>query len=69
VNDYPYCDMDRVVSENIEFSRYILQNYSKPSIWLYVGASEGGPCNWKAKDIQDFYSKLLERTGGLQAPA
>lgn len=73
-NDYPDCNMNRIIDENLRFSQYILHNYSKPSIWLYVGASEGngsaggpddGGCSWNANDVQDFYSELLSQTGGL----
>ena len=73
-NDYPDCDAGRIIYDNLNFSRYILQKYNKPTIWLYVGASEGngsaggpdvGGCSWSANDVQDFYSQLLSRTGGL----
>jgi len=73
-NDYPDCNIDRAIGESLKFSRYILQNYSKPTIWLYVGASEGngsaggpdtGGCSLTKNDVHDFYSQLLARTSGL----
>jgi len=68
-NDYPHCDMNRIIFENVNFSRYILEKYNKPTIWLYVGASEGnsstGSCKWSARNVQQFYEELLARTGGL----
>jgi len=74
-NDYPTCNKDQAIFEAINFSRYILQKYNKPTIWLYVGVSEGnssaggegvmGGCNWTQENVQDFYSSLMARTGGL----
>ena len=73
-NDYPHCDINRIIFENVNFSRYILAKYNKPTIWLYVGASEGnssigdkstGGCTWSASDVQQFYDELMARTGGL----
>ena len=68
-NDYPHCDMDQIIYENINFSHYILQQYNKPTIWLYVGASEGnsstGGCEWDAARVSKFYKELLARTGDL----
>jgi len=68
-NDYPHCDIGRIINENLNFSRYILTKYNKPTIWLYVGASEGnsstGSCTWSAGDVQQFYDELLANTGGL----
>ncbi|MCX6771454.1 MAG: hypothetical protein NTX79_05355 [Candidatus Micrarchaeota archaeon] len=73
-NDYPHCDMDRIIYENVNFSHYILSKYSKPTIWLYVGASEGnssignestGGCEWDSAKVSLFYKELLARTGDL----
>jgi len=67
-NDYPHCDMDQIIYENINFSSYILQKYNKPTIWLYVGASEGnssignestGGCTWDAAKVSTFYKELM----------
>lgn len=73
-NDYPQCNIDRIIYENSNFSRYILAKYGKPTIWLYFGASEGnssignysdGGCDWTANKVQDFYSEIMARAGGL----
>ena len=65
-NDYPHCDMDQIIFENINFSHYILQKYNKPTIWLYVGASEGnssaGECTWDASRVGRFYNELMAQT-------
>jgi len=68
-NDYTGCDPAQVMGEAVGFSRYILQKYNKPTVWLYAGVSEGnssdGSCQWTAANVQDFYSSLLTYTGGM----
>jgi hypothetical protein len=68
-NDYSHCSSDRILHDNLNFSSYILTNYSKPSIWLYVGASEGnssnGECQWDSVMVSNFYQELLTITGGM----
>jgi len=68
-NDYAHCDSAEIIHENINFSRYILQKYNKPTIWLYVGASEGnssdGSCQWTGESAADFYQEIMGQTGNL----
>jgi len=74
-NDYPHCDMNQIIYENINFSSYILQKYNKPTIWLYVGASEGnssiggddapGGCVWDAAKVSNFYTELMSQSGRM----
>ncbi len=74
-NDYATCDINKVIYENIKFSRYVLTKYRKPTIWLYAGASEGGSsngddpstggCVWTGTMVQELYSQLLAQTGDL----
>jgi hypothetical protein len=68
-NDYPYCNPTRIIASNLAFSRFILMNFSKPSIWLYVGASIGnntdGSCYFSNQTVHNFYQKLFAVTPGL----
>ncbi len=68
-NDYPYCNPDRIIDENRNFSLYILRNYSLPTIWLYAGASEGnssaGGCNWTNETVSGFYSDIVRSSDSL----
>lgn len=62
-NDYTTCNQDQILFENFKFSRDILKKYGKPTIWLYVGASEGnssdGSCQWGASSVHSFYNSLF----------
>lgn len=68
-NDYAFCNPSRIIASNIAFSRFVLSNYSKPTIWLYVGASEGnntdGSCYFSNQTVYDFYQKIFAATPGL----
>jgi len=61
-NDYKDCSVENVVGTNYLFSRDILREYSKPTIWLYAGASEGnnfdGSCSWDAGMVHRFYENI-----------
>ena len=65
-NEYPTCSLDTIIGANVDFSRTILQNYSKPSIWLYAGASEGnnsdGSCFWSNQSVHNFYNNIFSTT-------
>lgn len=65
-NEYPSCNLNDIIGENFRFSRTILQNYSKPSIWLYAGASIGNNsynnCSWDAGKVHDFYKNIFAIT-------
>ncbi|VVC01442.1 Uncharacterised protein [uncultured archaeon] len=65
-NDYPTCNLDEIIGQNYRFSRLILQNYSKPSIWLYAGISEGnnsnGICRFGPEQVHDFYKNIYALT-------
>ncbi|GEM_PF-983954 len=65
-NDYETCNQDKILYENIKFSRDILKNYHKPTIILYVGASEGnniaGTCEWSAEKVHNFYQTMFALT-------
>ncbi len=62
-NDYPTCSPTDVVGENYLFSRFVLRNYSKPTIWLYVGASRGNnskqTCLWTEEKTHNFYQQIF----------
>ncbi|MFA6489063.1 MAG: hypothetical protein WCT52_00095 [Candidatus Micrarchaeia archaeon] len=68
-NDYQYCDPARILASNIAFSRFVLSNHSKPTIWLYAGASEGnnsdGSCYFSNQTVHDFYQKAFAAIPGL----
>lgn len=71
-NDYPAsynCNIDKIINDNFQFSRYILSKYQKPSIWLYAGASQGsnaeGSCEFSAQDVHSFYQTIFQYTQGL----
>ena len=62
-NDYAECRAEVPVGYNFLFSRQVLRNYSKPTIWLYAGASEGknmdGSCSWDAQKVHNFYQNIF----------
>ncbi|MCX8175198.1 MAG: hypothetical protein N3E51_03265 [Candidatus Micrarchaeota archaeon] len=68
-NDYKTCDVEKIIGENYLFSRQILENYSKPSIWLYAGASQGknvdGKCTFTAQKVHNFYQRLFSLAPAL----
>ncbi|MCX8198187.1 MAG: hypothetical protein N3F07_03280 [Candidatus Micrarchaeota archaeon] len=68
-NDYPDCNVNRIIGYNLAFSRFILRNYSKPTIWLYVGASEGGNangvCTFSPGAVREFYQSLFTGIQGF----
>ena len=68
-NDYPACDPTEIIGENYLFSRSVLYNYSKPTIWLYAGASEGknidGSCTWNTQLVHDFYQTVYMTSIGM----
>lgn len=70
-NDQPNCSVDQVFYENYRFTRQILKTYQKPTIWLYVGASEGngpdGSCQFDARAVHNFYQKVFGGSYGLAA--
>ena len=68
-NDYESCKSEKVIGDAFAFSRYILTQYSKPTIWLYAGASEGknvdGTCEWSTAEVRNFYQNLFALTQGM----
>ena len=68
-NDYPDCNVNRIIGYNLGFSRYLLRNYSKPTIWLYVGASEGnniyGKCSFSPAAVREFYQSIFTGSQGF----
>jgi len=66
---YAGCNPARIVATNLDFSRFILMNYSKPTIWLYVGVSEGnntdGTCYFTNQSAHQFYQKIFSAIPGL----
>jgi len=68
-NDYPSCSPSLILGENIQFSHTILANYSKPTVWLYVGASEGnntgGSCSFSNQTVHEFYQTAFSSIPGL----
>ncbi|MEM4554618.1 MAG: hypothetical protein QXT25_02100 [Candidatus Anstonellaceae archaeon] len=68
-NDYPTCNPVDVIGENFLFSRFVLKNYSKPTIWLYVGVSKGNnsfnSCTWTDSQIHLFYQQLFASTQAM----
>lgn len=71
-NDYPSsyrCNVDKIINENFQFSRYILSQYQKPTIWLYAGASQGknidGECEFSAEAVHSFYQSIFKYTQGF----
>jgi len=67
--DYPTCSDAEIMYENIPFSRQIVEKFRKPTLWLYVGLSEGnssdGSCKWSSGQVQSFYQKLFLASQGL----
>lgn len=67
--DYPTCSDADIMYDNIRFSREIIKRFRKPSLWLYVGLSEGnssdGSCQWGNEQVHNFYQKLFLATQGL----
>lgn len=70
-NDYATCSDREIIYHNMAFSQRIMQNLSKPTIWLYVGASEGnssdGGCTFDAAGVHRFYQDLFAATAGLSS--
>jgi len=68
-NDYPTCDANAAIAESVKFSRDILKAYSKPTIWLYAGASEGGnsdgTCRFEANAVHNFYQEIFSNAQAL----
>ena len=68
-NDYPTCNPADVIGQNYIFSRDVMRLYSKPTIWLYVGASEGnnsaGTCTWDAQSVNSFYENVFSLQQGM----
>ena len=68
-NDYPACNVETVVGDNYIFSRDVMRAYSKPTIWLYAGASEGknadGKCTWDAAKVHRFYQNIFALQQGM----
>ena len=62
-NDYSVCGPAEVIGENYLFSRFVLKNYSKPTIWLYAGASVGNntfqTCYWNEEKVHNFYQTIF----------
>ena len=62
-NDYPTCNINRIIYSNLDFSRVVLENYSKPTIWLYAGISEGmnvnGTCTFTPANAHNFYQSIF----------
>jgi len=62
-NDYQTCNINRILYSNLDFSRLILENYSKPTIWLYAGISEGknvdGTCDFSPANAHNFYQSIF----------
>jgi len=67
--DYANCSTAKIIGENFDFSRTVLINYSKPTIWLYVGISRGksldGSCEWSDTKVHDFYQNLFAITDAM----
>ena len=69
--DYVNCSPDDIIYENFHFSRVVLENYSLPTLWLYVGASKGQPannssnCNWTDESVHNFYQAIFLKTQAL----
>ncbi len=68
-NDYTDCNPPAIIGANIQFSRFVLMNHSKPTLWLYVGASEGNNtgqnCDFSNQTVHDFYQKVFSSIPGL----
>ena len=67
-NDYATCDPLDIIGKNYIFSNSILTSYSKPSIWLYVGASEGkslGGCTWTPEMVYNFYNDIYSASTAM----
>lgn len=62
-NDYAECDPVNIIGRNYIFSHEVLTNYSKPTIWLYAGASQGknaqGTCDWTPEMVHRFYQQVF----------
>ena len=68
-NDYPTCTPADVIGSNYIFSRDVMRQYSKPTMWLYAGASEGnnsdGTCSWDAPSVNTFYENIFSLQQGM----
>jgi hypothetical protein len=68
-NDYQNCSVDKIFLDNYAFSRHVLSYYSKPTIWLYAGASEGnssdGSCQFSNESVHRFYQNVFSSIQGM----
>ncbi|MCX8194957.1 MAG: hypothetical protein N3G22_02515 [Candidatus Micrarchaeota archaeon] len=69
--DYKNCSVAQIISENFDFSRNITITYGKPTVWLYVGISQGksidGSCEWTETKVHDFYQNLFAITDAMSS--
>lgn len=58
-----YCTGGMLVYEGLNFSRTVLYNYSKPSLWAYIliprGFNENGMCVWNEAEEKRAYLTLF----------
>lgn len=60
------CDVEGLIGKRMEFSRRILKEYNKPTIWLYVGIAPGTQdmegnegCSWNNNDVAKAYEYMM----------
>ena len=60
------CDVEALIGKRMEFSKRMLKEYNKPTIWLYVGIAAGTQdmegndvCKWENKHVAKAYDYMM----------
>ncbi|MGC9005802.1 MAG: hypothetical protein ACP5JC_04265, partial [Candidatus Micrarchaeia archaeon] len=65
-----HCSGGMLIYEGLNFSRTILYNYTKPSLWAYIliprGFNENGMCVWNEVEEKRAYMTLFFSVGSMR---